>query len=586
MKTFTKTVLGAFLGTIIALLVLMLFCVGIANSVAALTTKESPKIPSSNAILKVACQITEQSVENFTFNPLSSDLDMSTTLGLYKAVKAIENAATDPAIKILYLSTDDMAISLSTAEELRAAIEKFRLSGKPVISYSKNLSSGSYYLASVADKVVVNTYADMLFSGTSMTMLFFKDLADKLGVDIQLVRHGKYKSAVEPYLRNDISKENREQYECLLNTVWKTMAESVASSRKFTAEEYTGWVENLQISGPVDAKEKGMIDEIWYQDELEEYFCSVCGVENAKDLNVVSLEDYAFSKVRANIRAKEKIAVIYANGEIVSGQSDKGYIGEDFAAEIKRARKDSSVKAVVFRVNSPGGSVQASGIIAREIELLKAEKPVIASYGDYAASGGYWISCESDKIFTDRTTLTGSIGVFGIVPSVGRAIKKNLLINTVELSTTKHGSLISGILPLDQEELDWMQNLMENIYVDFTGRVAKGRGMTVEAVDEIGQGRVWTGADALGIGLVDQIGSLQDAIDYAAAANDMETYQVVEYPVQKTIVEKLMEMFTSSSVKVKTPAIAESIVDGLKWLGSIEKPEIMARMEVVPELKY
>jgi len=582
MKSFFRTFFGAFAGVIVALVILFFILAGMIGSLATLSSKGETKAVTANTILKVACPITEQGTEQFFIDPMSSQFDMSTTMGLLKAVRAIDAAANDPAVSMLYICPDQIITTVTAAEELRDAIMRFRSSGKPVISYSMQMTSGTYYLASVADKVIVNTYADMMFEGSSATMLFFKDLIDKLGIDIQLVRHGKYKSAAEPFVQNDISQVNREQYERMLKVTWNAMAEGVGDSRDFTAEQYTKWVENIAIKDVKTAKELGLVDEIWYQDEVEEYLCSVCGVESEKNLNIMGIQDYAAAVVKPNLRLRDKVAVLYASGEIIMGESGNGFLGEDFVKEIRKARKDSSVKAVVFRVNSPGGSVQCSGIIAREIELLKATKPVVASFGDYAASGGYWISCGADKIFTDRSTLTGSIGVFGILPSFGNAIKKNFHINTVELSTTKHGVLVDGINKLDSDELAWMQNMMENVYSDFTGRVANCRGMSLQSVDELGQGRIWTGQDAVENGLADEIGTLQKAIEYAAASVDLHAYQIVEYPVEKTTMEKLMEMFEESSIKIKTPEVIESVTKETKWLLEIDKPTIMARMSSVP----
>ena len=586
MKKFWKFVLAAIVGSFVAMFIVFLLTIGMVGSLASLGGDSEPTAPQAGTVLKITGTVDEQSGENMAVNPLTMNMDMSKTIGLYKAVKAIDEAASDPSIKMIYIDASNFSASISNLEEIREALVRFRASGKPVIAYADNLTVGNYYYASVADKVVLNTFGEIVFNGLSSNILYYKDIIDKLGVDVQLIRHGKYKSAGEPFIKNDISKENREQYECMLSTIWDTLVEGICSSRDFSADEFNTWVENLQITDNNVAKEKGIVDELWYKDEMTDYLCQLCEVEKAKDLKVTDLASYASFKVKPDLKAKDKIAVIYANGEIVMGDSKDGQIGDNFAGKIKEVREDSTVKAVVFRVNSPGGSVQASAIIAREIELLKKVKPVIASYGDYAASGGYWISCQCDKIFSDKTTLTGSIGVFGILPSFGRALKKNLLINSVEVSNMKHGALMDGMHPLDDEEVAFMQNSIENIYTEFTGRVAEGRDMTVEAVDNIAQGRVWAGGDALGIGLVDEIGSLNTAIEYAASSLGLEKYQVSEYPAPKTTMEKLMELFSDgASVKVETPEVLSSIAQDFSWMEISDRPAIMARMESVPQIR-
>lgn len=584
MNKFWKILVAAFLGTLLALLVLFFVTVGSLGSLASAVKSSQPKAVEPNSILKISGIIAEQGKEEFSFDVMSNDVNMSTSVSLLKAVRSIDAAAKDPDIKILYIVPDQISVSIAGAEELRAAVSRFRASGKPVIAYGDSYSLGTYYLASVADKVVMNAYGDCMFSGMSASMMFYKDLIDKLGIDVQLIRHGKYKSAGEPFIRNTISPENRAQYKYLLNTIWNTLVEGIGASRDFTAEQFAQWVDNLSISGAKDALEKGIVDELWFRDELEEYICSLCGVDEAKDLKITSLSDYAAAKVKDNVRAKDKIAVIYANGEIVMGDKT-GNIGDNFAREIAKVRRDSSVKAVVFRVNSPGGSAQASAIIRHEIDLLKQVKPVIASYGEYAASGGYWISCGCDKIFSDKMTLTGSIGVFGVVPSFGRALSKNLHVNAVEVATNRHGSFINGITPLDDEEVGWMQGMIERTYTEFTELVADGRGMSVERVDELAQGRVWTGADAIGIGLADETGTLQDAIDYAVATVGTTDWQLAEYPVEKTSMERFMDILSgtgSAKVNVDKGGLADEVDRQVGWLLEADRPVMMARMTAVP----
>ena len=586
MKPFWKVVFGGCLGTIIAFLLVNLIFFGLIGSlVSSLGKEEQPSVPR-NAILKIDLRqsIQEQGKESFSFNPLAGSASMSSGLSLLDAIRALDAAAEDPQVKFVYLKADDMNMDIAVAEEFRAALARFRECGKPVVSYSQGLSAGNYFMASVADKVILNAYGDVMINGMSSQMMYYKDLIDQLGIDIQLIRHGKYKSAGEPYIKSEMSQENKEQYETMLGTIWNVMAEAIAASRDFTAEQFNDWIDNLSISNAETAKEKGLVDELWYDDQVRDYFCTLCDVKKAKDLKYVSLKDYAAARVKSNLRAKEKIAVIYADGEIVMDDHGNGNIGNNFAKEIAKARQDSSVKAVVFRVNSPGGSVQASAAIEREIALLKECKPVVASYGGYAASGGYWISCGADKIFSDKSTLTGSIGVFGLIPSFGKALRKNVHLNVYEVSTHKHGALATGMSPLDPEEEAMMQKQIDATYEDFVSRVAAGRGLTTEAVDEIAQGRVWAGGDAIKIGLVDELGGLTDAIRYAASMASLENYRLVTYPAVVPMYNQLLssinETGTEQDIRTDAVGVAERTAG---WLLGLDGPEIAARM---PEITF
>ena len=572
------------LGTLIAFVLFNLIFFWFIGSLASSVGKEAQPAVPKGAILKVDISqpIGEQGKESFSFNPISMSADMGQSISLLNAIRALETAATDPQVKFVYLKGEGLGMDIAQAEEFRAALVRFRESGKPVVAYCQGLSAGNYYLASVADKVILNAYGDVMISGMSSNLMYYKDLIDHLGIDIQLIRHGKYKSAGEPYIKSEMSAENKEQYQKMLGTIWGVMADAVAGSRDFTAEQYNAWIDNLEINSGEDALSHGLVDELWYDDQVRDYFCTLCGVKEPKDLKYVTLKDYATAKVKPNVRAKEKVAVIYADGEIVMDDKGDGNIGNNFAREIAKARRDSSVKAVVFRVNSPGGSVQASAAIEREIALLKQCKPVVASYGGYAASGGYWISCGADKIFTDKSTLTGSIGVFGLIPSFGKALKKNLHLNVYEVATHQHGSLVSGMSPLDPEEEAAMQQRIDATYEDFVARVAAGRGLSTEAVDEIAQGRVWAGGDAMGIGLVDEFGGLTDAIQYAATMAGLDSYRLVEYPAVEPMYTKLLS-------SMNQPANDQDITAGLpgafvrtgNWLLGIHSPEMAAQMQPI-----
>lgn len=477
--------------------------------------------------------IAERNENSFGFS--MSGFSMSSSLSLLSVERAIQKAATDKDIAMIYINTDHFSAPLSAMEEIRACLRKFRESGKPVVTYGASIGNGPYYLASVADRVFINPKTDGSLTGLGSMQFFLKDLIDTLGVDVQLIRHGKFKSAGEMYIRNDISPENRLQYEEMLSSLWSTMVEEMAESRGVSADSLNAWTNSLALSSAQSWLDKGLVDGLKYRDEMEQYLCHLFGTTDPRDLKKVSLGSYV-SDLKKGPSTK-KVAVIYADGEIVRSSGD--IVGEALAREIAKVRADSTVKAVVFRVNSPGGEVVAAEIIRREIELLQKVKPVVASYGSYAASGGYLISAGCDRIFVDNTTLTGSIGVFGLIPSFGRAVRKNLHVNMVSVGTSEHSTMGNGVNPLNAKEEAWYQGTIEKIYDDFVTVVSDGRKLTKDYVDSIAQGRVWAGKDALKIGLADEKGSLADAIEYAAGKAGLKKYRIAGYPSEKDFMQTL-----------------------------------------------
>ncbi len=511
---------------------------------------------------------------------------------LLSYINAIDAAAEDKTIGMIYMTPENISAGVSQVEEIRAALERFRKSGKPVIAYCENFSNMSYYLASVADKIILDPASESMITGVGSQMIFLKDLLDALGVDVQLIRHGKYKSAGEMFVRNSASPENRLQNEALLNSIWNTISGQIAASRGVSQKEFNEWVENLEMCHPEEYKAKGLIDEIWYKDQVDKYLCQQNGAGRIQEVGFVKINKYA-TKIKKGSR-KNRIAVVYADGEIVNSGSDADIVGSKLAATIRKVREDKKVKAVVFRVNSPGGSAQASEAIRHELELLRAVKPVIASYGDYAASGGYWISAQSDYIFSDESTITGSIGVFGMIPSAGDAIRKNLKVNIESVGTSSHSDMMSGLRQLDDSEVAYVQKQIERIYDDFTGLVSKGRGISKDSVDAIGQGRVWSGADALKIGLVDSLGGLYDAINYAAAKVGLSKadYQLSRYPVAKEV--SLFKMLSGGdtedpeenlTTRVENEPSLGDMFPAISRMRQMRSPALMLRLESVMEIK-
>lgn len=534
-------------------------------------------------------------------NSSGMQFDISSLLGggssaapvtLLSYVRAIDAAAQDKNIRMIYMTPDKISAGMSQVEEIRAALERFRASGKEIVCYCSNFSNLTYYLASVADKVILDPASESMVLGLATRQFFLKDILDALEIEVQLIRHGKYKSAGEMYIRNSSSPENRQQNQEMIDAIWDGWSTQIAASRGISASDFNSWIDNLELVLPQDYKDRGLIDEIWYRDQVDEYICGQYGVDDIKLVRYVKLAKYA-DKLKKGKR-KNRIAVIYADGEIVMEGSSDNIVGPKLAATIEKVRKDRKVKAVVFRVNSPGGSAQAAESIRRSIEMLKKDKPVIVSFGDYAASGGYWISAAGDRIYTNDCTLTGSIGVFSIVPSFGNALRKNLKVNMETQGTSAHSDMITGVRRLDDTEVEYFQKSVEDIYDQFTTIVSDGRGMAKDRVDELGQGRVWAGSEALKNGLADVRGGLVDALAYAAEKAGLEAgeYRVNSYPEAKDV--NLMSLLMGSEVPdpdetatshVQENAVLEELFPAVSFIREMSQPQNMLRMESVIEFK-
>ena len=560
MKDFLKTTLAVIVGTCITLTVGLFFFIAIFGAIAALGESSEPVVPA-NAILKVdfSNPVTELGEEDAMAALQSLNFSSTKPIGILKAVKAIENAATDPAIKFIYLNLNSMNIGMANMEEVRNALEFAKQQGKGIVSYADNYSQGAYYLASVSDKIYLNSDGSAPIVGIGSSMMFFKDLLDKLGIQVQLIRHGKFKAAAEQFIASNISKENYQQNKEMIDSIWESWAKEICSSRGITVEEFNKLVDNLELFSGESMVEHGLVDELVSKDQMASIMCTLFGVEKDSDLEFVSLAQYADAKVKPNLGSKEKIAVIYADGEITM-DAQQGLTVKKFYPIIREVNRDSSIKAVVLRVNSPGGDAQAAEILNKELQLLRSNKPLIISMGEYAASGGYWISAKSEKIFADNTTLTGSIGVFSMSMNYGKGLKQHLHVNTANIGSNAHSTMMNGVDPLDAKEVAFMQGMVEDIYTKFTALVSEGRELPVEYVDEVGQGRVWTGADAFRNKLVDEIGGLTDAIQYAAACADLTDYRIEEYPKAKTQVEQILELLQGAEASVKAIANPEESI--------------------------
>ena len=476
-----------------------------------------------------------------------SGVSNSSTLSLLSFEKALEKAAEDDNIGMIFMTPDNYSGGTAAAEEIRKALEKFRASGKPVVSYSTNFGTGSYYLASVADKVFMNPAGEGTFTGLSSQMLFYKDLLDSLGLNMQLIRHGKYKSAGEMFVRSSSSPENLEQNREVAVSLWGSLAEGITASRGISAERLDSLVNGMGLVLPEDFLRSGLVDELADKNQVTDYLCRMTQVDSPSSLSLIALSDYIRYKPLADKRQGWKIAVLFINGDIVDDASAGSLSGDMYADLAEAIRLDDSVKAVVLRVNSPGGSVLASDKIRAAIDLLGESKVVIASYGDYAASGGYWISSGCREIYTDAMTLTGSIGVFSMIPDFSKTAKDLVHVGVESVGSHRHSDVMSLMRPLDKEETEAIQGQVEAIYDRFVALVAGGRDLSSEYVDSIGQGRVWTGSKARELGLADQVGTLQDALFRAAVLSggpeDYMSWQVVQYPARADMTEMLLSMF-------------------------------------------
>jgi len=459
-------------------------------------------------------------------------------IGLTDVINAIEAAKTDDNIKGISILNDESSLGLAQYKDLRNALESFKKSGKYIWAYANTYSQKEYYLNSVANTIYINPAGDLDFKGLSSEVMFFKDFQDKSGIHMEVIRHGKYKSAVEPFLDNKMSDANREQITALLNSIWATVSSDISKSRNIPLPKLNEIANGLLARTPEMAKEQHLVDIIAYEDVYHDAIRKVLKVDKDEDYNKISISDYTQNHLATALddTSSDQIAIIYAQGEIGSGEGDVNTIGEgSMRRSLQEARKNDDVKAIVLRIDSPGGSALTSDLIWREIEVTKKVKPVVVSMGNYAASGGYYIACNANKIFAENNTITGSIGVFGMLPNFSPLANK-LGINSEQVKTHENAANYSPFLPVDEKFKAFTLEGVEKIYNTFVTHVAEGRKMTFAQVDSIAQGRVWSGTEALKIGLVDKIGGLNDAIAEAAKMAKIKKYSTQNYPeYEKTL---------------------------------------------------
>ena len=602
MKGFWKAVLAVICGVVIIHSVLLFLGIGLLGSIGS----SKPALPKEGVLvmdfsdLNITEQTKPAAMPRLGASAAGVNASTGTSIGIHDAAQALKIAAEDPGVKFIYLKCD-MLVSDGYAriQELRAALQEFRSSGKAVVAWTDAPGTLAYYLASVSDKIYMSSAKGMtnMFLGISTQLVFVKDLLDRLGVNVYLIRHGKYKSAGEMFVRNSASTDNLEQNRSMIASIWESLSAQIAESRGISTEALDACLNDLKLVSAEDFLREGLVDELMTREELKEKMATLAVVDKFRDVKFMQFADYAQAKLAAQVPARRKIAVVYADGEIVDGAAKQQVAGDRFSEILASVRADSTVKGVVLRVNSPGGSVMASDKIRQEIRLLSAVKPVVASYSNYAASGGYWISADCDRIFTMPSTLTGSIGVFSLLPEFSNTLKKVAGVNITSVGSHEHADALSLMRPFTPQETGYLQQSVEDIYSAFVDVVCEGRDLEPAYVDGIAQGRVWTGAQGIENGLADETGTLEDAIRWVADAadegSDPASWKIEQLPAPPTPMETVMEALGTKAAARLGRAQLKNTLAGTPWQafgevmlawaehnykGSVPQPTVFARL--------
>lgn len=603
MKQFFKYFLASGLAYIIFGLIFFFIAVGIINGM--LNSRPLPIIVKEKSVLHIDF---DKAIGELSYSKPQFDgdgIEDVGKVGIRDIIESIRYAETDDKIKGIYLDLGMIQSGIGTLEEIRNALKSFKKSGKFIVAYSELYTKGSYYLASLADEIYLYPTGLMEFNGLSTERMFYKNMLSNLDVEMQIIRgsNNKFKSAVEPFMYDKMSEASRLQTERFLNSFWNHMVKEVAKARGISVEEINVIADSAKLKDARSAVDFNFVTDLKYEDEVIKALKEKVGIEEKDKVNAIPLDKYIkYSRRKLKVKNlnKKNIAVVYANGEIRSGAGNMEMIGSETTAKlIREARENDSIKALVLRVNSPGGSALASDVIWREVMLTKKVKPVVVSMGDVAASGGYYISCGADRIFAQPNTITGSIGVFGMIPNMQGFFNNKIGITFDRVKTNEHADIMSVSKPLTDEEYKFIQEGVDDIYDDFISKVAEGRGISKEMVDSIGQGRVWTGMDARDIKLVDEIGGLDDAINYAAKLANVEEPIVMELPRQKedpfaAIIEALAQGQPSededqlrvsvNSVGIPNNKVINKILkelDGLQHISENKVDRIQARLPFV-----
>ncbi|WP_437371441.1 signal peptide peptidase SppA [Maribacter litoralis] len=583
LRNFLASILGSLFAFGIMFVMFLIFVSLVSSSEDTVSVKD-------NSILELQLQ---RPISDYTgsneLDPFAGIFDESQ--GLDEIIHAIEVAKNDDRIKGISINNNFIIAGLAQTQAIRKSLEDFKAEGKFIYAYADFFMQRDYYLASVADSVFINPVGVLDFKGLSTEVLYYKELQEKSGIKMEVIRHGKYKSAVEPYLEDTMSEANRSQLTSLLQSLWNSMVTDMSETRSISESDLNIIADTLGGRTPKFAKLSGLVDDVVFYDEYENKLANALQLKKDEKINYSTLDDYVkYSNKKTLKSGDDKIAVVFAQGEIFYGEGGPNIIGQGIINEaLIKAREDDKVKAIVLRVNSPGGSALTSDIIWREVELTKKEKPVIVSMGNVAASGGYYIAAGAHKIYAEPTTITGSIGVFGTVPNLTE-LADNVGINAEQVGTNKNAVEYSLFEPMQDSFKNQVQESIEETYETFLQRVSQGRGMTMAQVDSVAQGRVWSGTEALEIGLVDELGNLDDAIAAAAEMAELSAYGVKKFPKYKSGFERFMEDLEGASVRVKEnllkDEIGEEAYQVLKELKSLKKQSgIQAKMPFALDIK-
>jgi len=557
MKIFLKYTLASVVGVFIAGFLIISFLIASLSTISSVIDNPAPSLKDKSILVM---KLDQSIVERTTKDPFRVlryfKFYSSEEIGLNDIIDVIKKAKKDEKIRGIYLNPVDLSCGYATVEEIRNALIDFKKSGKFVYSYGEVFSQKAYYLVSVSDKIIMNPLGILELKGLSAQMHFYKGAMDKLGVDMQVIRHGKFKAAMEPFMRKDMSKENKLQTYTYMNSLWNQILSGISKSRNISVDKLNEIADGVTTFRTTDyLKSEGLIDTVMYKDQVLNDLKKKVRIKDDENLRTIGLSKYADVPAKTDGRglAKEKVAIIYASGEIgmKSGGSSENVDYEKLSRTIREARKDTSINAIVLRVNSPGGSAYGSEVIWREVKLAAKAKPFIVSMGDYAASGGYYIAAAADTIMADHTTITGSIGIFGAVPNAQNLLKDKIGITEDWVNTNKNSNFLSVTRPMTTFEKDYFQKYIEIGYDTFISRVAEGRNMTKAQVDSIGQGRVWSSENAMKNGLIDLYGGIGDAVKLAAKDAGLKRYRIVRLPKIKDPIEQFLnELYGNISFKI------------------------------------
>lgn len=570
MKQFFKFMLASILGFFISTFILIILLIGLFSSILSFAEQDIVKV-KNNSVLFI--KLNQPINERTSTNPFQSaslfSIMPSTNIGLNDILNNLKKAKRDENIKGIYLELSVIPAGISTIEEIRNALLDFKESGKFIICYGEIFSQGAYYLATVADKIYFNPEGMMLFKGLNAQIMFYKGLFDKLSVETQVVRHGEYKSAVEPYTEEKMSKESKERTRQYLKSVWNNMLVAISESRGLSVETLNRIADNLEIRQPEDALEHNLIDGLYYKDEMLAELRERLGLGENEKIESLSMMKYKNVPDPNRAITRSKIAIVYGSGTIINAEGNDQIIGaQRISRALRKARTDKSVKAIVFRINSGGGDVLASEILRREVALAAASKPLIASYGDLSASGGYWATCNATKIIANPTCLTGSIGVFGLFPNLQGLLNDKLGITIDNVGTNKNADFISVYRPFTALERTVLTSMIEDTYDTFISHVSEGRDLRKSFVDSIGQGQIWSGEDALKLGLIDEFGGIRRAIEIAAELANIQEFRIQELPVQIDYIQELISTITGG---VKVSILEKELGNNYKYIKHLKR---------------